>query len=169
MANAIDAASAPTRCVLSTLLDTTRSGRISTGCAAGAVGPRLMHARAVPYHVSVDEFERIAVAALDSIPADLRARLDADNLMITVQSSASRDDRDHDIDEHVLGFYEGDDDSTFSISPYPKRIVLLQRHIEAYCTSHRALVDRVTDTVLHEVAHYFGLDHGDIRDTRLDH
>ena len=128
-----------------------------------------MHARTVPYHVSSDEFERIAVAALDSIPADLRARLDADNLMITIQSGASQDDRDHDIDEHVLGFYEGDTDSAFSTSPYPKRIVLLQRHIEAYCTSHAELVDQVTDTVLHEVAHYFGLDHDDIRDTRLGH
>ena len=123
----------------------------------------------MPHHVSVDEFERIAVAALDAIPADLRARLDADNLMITIQRGASQDDRDHDIDEHVLGFYEGDTDSAFSTSPYPKRIVLLQGHIEAYCTSHAELVDQVTDTVLHEVAHYFGLDHDDIRDTRLGH
>jgi predicted Zn-dependent protease with MMP-like domain len=123
----------------------------------------------VTYHVSTDEFERIAVAALDSIPAPLRERLEADNLMITIQPRSSADDLDHDIDEHVLGFYEGGTDSTFSSSPYPKRIVLLQEHIERYCSSHRELVVQVTDTVLHEVAHYFGLDHEDIRDSRLGH
>ncbi len=47
--------------------------------------------------------------------------------------------------------------------------MLLQRHIEAYCSSRAELVAQVTDTVLHEVAHYFGLDHDDIRDSRLGH
>ncbi|MDQ6855906.1 MAG: metallopeptidase family protein [Candidatus Dormibacteraeota bacterium] len=121
------------------------------------------------YHVSADEFERIAAAALDTIPTALRERLEADNLMITIQPSASADDREHDIDEHVLGFYEGGTDSAFATSPYPKRIVLLQGHIERYCFSQAELVEQVTDTVLHEVAHYFGLDHDDIRNSRLGH
>ncbi len=119
--------------------------------------------------MSTDEFERIAAAALDFIPTALRDRLAADNLMIIIQAGASADDRDHDIDEHVLGFYEGAAESAFSVSPYPKRIVLLQGHIEAFCSSQRELVEQVTDTVLHEVAHYFGLDHDDIRATRLRH
>jgi predicted Zn-dependent protease with MMP-like domain len=123
----------------------------------------------VPYHVSVDEFETIVADALDTIPAPLRERLDTDNLMITIQSRASTHDRDDDIDERVLGFYEGASESAFSSSPYPKRIVLLQRHIEAYCTSRAQLVEQVTDTVLHEVAHYFGLDHHDIGESRLRH
>src|ERR1700680_3357742 len=121
----------------------------------------------MPYHVSPEEFERIAAEALDTIPSTLRDRLDADNLMITIQPGASADDREHDIDERVLGFYEGSTDSAFATSPYPKRIVLLQRHIERYCSSHSELVEQITDTVLHEVAHYFGLDHDDIRDSRL--
>ena len=123
----------------------------------------------MPYHVSPEEFEQIAAHALDTIPAPLRARLDADNLMITIQPRASLDDRAHHIDEHVLGFYEGSTDSAFGASPYPKRIVLLQGHIERFCSTRAQLVDQVTDTVLHEVAHYFGLDHDDIRDSRLRH
>jgi predicted Zn-dependent protease with MMP-like domain len=123
----------------------------------------------VAYHVSAEEFDAIASEALDTIPTTLRERLEADNLMITIQSGASADDRDDDIDERVLGFYEGAAESAFSSSPYPKRIVLLQRHIEAYCASRAELVEQVTDTVLHEVAHYFGLDHDDISQTRLRH
>jgi predicted Zn-dependent protease with MMP-like domain len=123
----------------------------------------------VAYHVSADEFERIADGALDSIPAPLRARMDADNLIITIQPAATDYDRDNDIDEHVLGFYEGSEESVFSGYSYPKRIVLLQGHIEHWCNSHAELVDQVQDTVLHEVAHYFGMDHQDIGETRLRH
>ena len=123
----------------------------------------------MPFHVSADEFERIVRVALDSIAAPFRARMNADNLMITVQSVASDDDREDDIDEHVLGFYQGGTDSTFSAYEYPKRIVLLQRHIENWCATYEELVDQVTDTVLHEVAHYFGMNHYDIQETRLRH
>jgi predicted Zn-dependent protease with MMP-like domain len=119
--------------------------------------------------VSPDEFERIADEALDRIPAQLRARMDADNLIITIQPGATDYDRDSDIDEHVLGFYEGSEDSVFSGYSYPKRIVLLQGHIEHWSTSYKELVDQVHDTVLHEVAHYFGMDHHDIGETRLRH
>jgi len=123
----------------------------------------------VPFHVSTDEFERIVATALDSVAAPLRARMSADNLMIVVQPELTDDDRDNDIDGHVLGFYQGGSDSTFSAFEYPKRIVLLQRNIENWSATRAELVDQVTDTVLHEVAHYFGMSHRDIAQTRLRH
>ena len=123
----------------------------------------------MPFHVSAEEFDAIAADALESIPVPLRDRLLADNVMITIQDGPSEDDRENRIDQRVLGFYEGGTDSTFSSSPYPKRIVLLQGNIERWCNSHDELVAQVHDTVLHEVAHYFGLGHGDIAQTRLRH
>jgi predicted Zn-dependent protease with MMP-like domain len=123
----------------------------------------------MPFHVSTDEFERIAGAALDTVAAPLRARMSADNLMIIVQLELTDDDRDNDIDEHVLGFFQGGDESTFSAYEYPKRIVLLQSNIERWSESRADLVEQVTDTVLHEVAHYFGMNHRDIGQTRLQH
>jgi predicted Zn-dependent protease with MMP-like domain len=123
----------------------------------------------VPFHVSTDEFERIVAIALDSVVAPLRERMSSDNLMIVVQPELTDDDRDNDIDEHVLGFYQGGSESTFSAFEYPKRIVLLQRNIENWSWTRAELVDQVTDTVLHEVAHYFGMDHRDIAQTRLRH
>src|SRR5476649_642343 len=65
------------------------------------------HARPVPYHVSAEEFEALAAAALDPAPAPRRERMDADNLRITNQPGATTQDRASDIDEHVLRFYEG--------------------------------------------------------------
>jgi predicted Zn-dependent protease with MMP-like domain len=123
----------------------------------------------VTYHVSADEFERIAADALDSIPPALRARMDDDNLLITIQQEATDDDRSRGIDERVLGYFQGTTESTFSATGYPKRIVLLQHHIERWCSTYAELVDQVHDTVLHEVAHYFGMDHRDIGTTRLHH
>ena len=121
------------------------------------------------YHVSADEFERIAADALESIPPELRALMDADNLLITIQQDATDDDRSRGIDERVLGYYQGSTESTFSATGYPKRIVVLQHHIERWCRTYAELVDQVHDTVLHEVAHYFGMDHRDIETTRLHH
>jgi predicted Zn-dependent protease with MMP-like domain len=123
----------------------------------------------VAYHVSTDEFERIAVAALEGIPPELRALMDDDNLLITIQPDATDDDRGRGIDEHVLGYFQGATESTFSASGYPKRIVLLQHHIERWCRTHAELVDQVNETVLHEVGHYFGMNHDDIGRTRLHH
>jgi predicted Zn-dependent protease with MMP-like domain len=123
----------------------------------------------VAYHVSADEFERIAADALESIPPALRAQMDADNLLITIQPGATDDDRGEGIDERVLGYFQGSTESTFSATGYPKRIVLLQHHIERWSRTREELVDQVRDTVLHEVAHYFGMDHDDIEKTRLHH
>jgi predicted Zn-dependent protease with MMP-like domain len=123
----------------------------------------------VAYHVSTDEFERIAAEALESIPAALRAQMDADNLLITIQQGATEDDRGGGIDERVLGYFQGSTESTFSATAYPKRIVLLQHHIERWSRTREELVDQVHDTVLHEVAHYFGMNHKDIDQTRLHH
>lgn len=130
---------------------------------------QLCHSHGVPYHVSAEEFERIAADALESIPGELRARMDADNLMITIQPDATEDDRGRGIDMRVLGYFQGSTDSTFSPSGYPKRIVLLQHHIERWSSTREELVDQVNDTVLHEVAHYFGMNHDDIDKTRLRH
>jgi predicted Zn-dependent protease with MMP-like domain len=119
--------------------------------------------------VTTEEFEEIVRATLDRVEAPLRARMDGDNLMITVQQAPSHDDRENGIDEHVLGFYQGSSGSTFSAYEFPKRIVLLQGNIERWCSTRDELVTQISDTVLHEVAHYFGMDHHDIGQTRLRH
>src|SRR5437870_13658968 len=103
----------------------------------------------MPYHISADEFERIVGEALNSIPEPLRARMDADNLMITVRTDAGDGDDDEEgVDPRVLGYYEGGGESTFSAYGYPKRIVLMQKHIERWCRTRGELVAQVTDTVL---------------------
>lgn len=119
--------------------------------------------------MTTEEFEEIVEATLSRVEAPLRARMDDDNLMIIVQAGPSDDDRANGIDERVLGFYQGASGSTFSAYEFPKRIVLLQGNIERWCADRSELVAQIRDTVLHEVAHYFGMNHRDIRQTRLRH
>lgn len=110
------------------------------------------------YSVSLEAFEDLVRAALDTIPAPLRERMEQDNLMIVVepnQDPLAPNPR-------VLGYFR-------TAHEFPKRIVILQRHIESFSATAEELAARVEDTVLHEVAHYFGLTHDDIARSRLSH
>ena len=123
----------------------------------------------VPYHVSADEFERLAADALESIPPDLRARMDADNLMITIQPDATEDDRGRGNRQRVLGYFQGTTESTFSQPDIPNESCCSNTTSSGGSRTREELVDQVHDTVLHEVAHYFGMNHNDIDRTRLRH
>ena len=125
----------------------------------------------MPFHVSADEFDGLVNAVLDTIPADLRIRMDDDNLMIVIEP----DEDALAASPRILGYFQGRGDgpgsyaSPFSPVTFPKRIVILQGHIERFCSSRDELEAMVRDTVLHEVAHYFGMNHGDIAQTGLRH
>jgi len=130
----------------------------------------------MPYEVSVEEFEEMVRAALDTIPATLRERMDEDNLMFVVEPGEDPLEPN----PRVLGYYQGSGDgpglSAYKdyVSPFrsytlPKRIVILQRHIEHFSRTRDELAAQVQDTVLHEVAHYFGMSHADIAQTGLRH
>lgn len=60
----------------------------------------------------------------------------------------------------LLGLYEGvpltaRENYGFVL---PDKITIFQEAVEAVCTSPDQIVDEVRDTVVHEVAHHFGID-----------
>jgi predicted Zn-dependent protease with MMP-like domain len=62
----------------------------------------------------------------------------------------------------LLGLYEGVPLTTYGqhYAPYPEIITIYQRPIEDYCHLNAARVrEQVRTTVLHEVAHHFGMGH----------
>src|SRR5438270_9701399 len=124
-------------------------GRSRCGVPRGMEASEGAMLRGVPFRVSTDEFEDLVRLVIGSIAAPLRARMNTDNLMIVIQSEVGETGSDSELDERVLGFYEGDNESVFNAYEYPKRIVLLQRHIENVCMTKAELVEQVADTVLH--------------------
>ena len=102
---------------------------------------------------SEGEFDELVAEALDDLPAWVHARLD--NVRIVVEAEPPADSPD------LLGLYEGiplterGNEYTWAL---PDRITLYRRTIEHEAHGDPEAVKRVvTDTVVHEVAHFFGI------------
>ncbi len=97
-------------------------------------------------------FDELVGDALDLIPADLASAID--NVVILVQ--------DRDVDEPgLLGLYEGvaltERDSWYGGS-LPDTITIYRKALLDVCDSEDQVVDEVAITVIHEIAHHFGID-----------
>jgi predicted Zn-dependent protease with MMP-like domain len=121
-------------------------------------------------HVSRLRFESLVRRAVRSIPEEFRRRLD--NLDIVVERRPvpsrlrqGRAGRGY----TLLGLYVGVPHTsrgsgyTYAL---PDRILIFQEPIEAICNTEAELVEQVRRTVLHEIAHHFGID--DARLAELD-
>ena len=97
-------------------------------------------------------FEELVADALDLVPAELMALLD--NVVVLVE------DRNADEPE-LLGLYEG-----YALTErgwdyggaLPDRIMIYREAICDVCDTEQDVVDEVTVTVVHEIAHHFGID-----------
>ncbi|PRC44123.1 hypothetical protein C6A85_000000101830 [Mycobacterium sp. ITM-2017-0098] len=97
-------------------------------------------------------FDELVGDALDLIPPRLAAALD--NVVILV---ADRNEEEPDI----LGLYEGtaltERDSWYAGS-LPDTITIYRDALLDFCHSEKEVVDEVAVTVIHEIAHHFGID-----------
>jgi predicted Zn-dependent protease with MMP-like domain len=103
-------------------------------------------------------FEDMVVAALDSLPEDLGRLMR--NVAVTVEHGPGP--------PGLLGLYQGIP-LTSRTSQYagvlPDRITIYRRAICMICDTEAEVVEQVRRTVIHEVAHHFGID--DARLTEL--
>jgi predicted Zn-dependent protease with MMP-like domain len=97
-------------------------------------------------------FDELVSDALDLIPPELAAALD--NVVVLVA------DR-HPEDGELLGLYEGvaltERDSNYAGS-LPDTITIYREALLEFCDSDDDVVDEVAITVIHEIAHHFGID-----------
>jgi predicted Zn-dependent protease with MMP-like domain len=113
--------------------------------------------------VSQDEFDEIATRAIDRIPEELREYLE--NVVITVQQEPSPElleEMGMDPEEDtLLGLYQGvalTDKSVTDPVSYPDTIFLYQEPLQEMCESIEELEEEIEITVVHEIAHHFGID-----------
>ncbi|HMT50526.1 metallopeptidase family protein [Dietzia sp. UBA5065] len=97
-------------------------------------------------------FEALVDDALDSVPDELFAAMD--NVVVLVA------DR-HPEEPDLLGLYEGvaltERDTTYS-GYLPDTITIYRGALCEFCTTEQQLVHEVAVTVIHEIAHHFGID-----------
>jgi predicted Zn-dependent protease with MMP-like domain len=97
-------------------------------------------------------FDELVSDALDLIPPGLAAAMD--NVVVLVE------DR-HPQDSELLGQYEGvaltDRDSDYAGS-LPDAITIYREALLDICESDDDVVEEVAITVIHEIAHHFGID-----------
>jgi predicted Zn-dependent protease with MMP-like domain len=100
--------------------------------------------------IEESRFERLVADALDALPDDIAAMLD--NVVVMVE--------DEHPDEELYGLYEGipqserDDYGGFAL---PDRIILYRHTLCTDAVDLEALRDEVLITVVHELAHHFGI------------
>jgi predicted Zn-dependent protease with MMP-like domain len=113
--------------------------------------------------VDISEFEKLAAKAIRRLPREFRARLD--NVIITVKPVPARAQVRR-YGAGLLGLYEGiplSERGTSYSGAMPDKITLFKNNIEAGDTDEAALVARIRHTVMHEIAHHFGMDDEELR------
>jgi predicted Zn-dependent protease with MMP-like domain len=103
-------------------------------------------------------FRQLVADALDNIPEDLGEMME--NVAVLVEDWPSRRQLAG-VRGTLLGLYEGVDLTRRSPLSYggvmPDRIYVFRGPISSLARSEEELVDLVTTTVIHEVAHHFGI------------
>jgi predicted Zn-dependent protease with MMP-like domain len=101
--------------------------------------------------MSPQRFEELISDALDLIPPELAAAVD--NVVVLVEGR-------HSEEPELLGLYEGialtERDSTYA-GALPDTITIYRDSLLEICDTEADVVEEVAITVIHEIAHHFGI------------
>jgi predicted Zn-dependent protease with MMP-like domain len=103
-------------------------------------------------NVDAAQFEDLVAEALDGVPPDLAAVMS--NVVVLVADQ-------HGEDVNLLGLYEGiplTERGGWYSGVLPDTITIYRLPILSHCSSEAEVVQQVRITVVHEIAHHFGID-----------
>ncbi|MFF1541459.1 metallopeptidase family protein [Microbacterium sp. NPDC058269] len=98
-------------------------------------------------------FEELVIDELDQLPDDMVEGLE--NVVFVVE------DRPEDGSLDLLGLYDGlalTDRTQYGMGELPDRIVVYREPHLAQCETEEELRDEVHTTLVHEIAHFYGID-----------
>ncbi|HZK58678.1 MAG TPA: metallopeptidase family protein [Cryobacterium sp.] len=100
-----------------------------------------------------EEFERLVIDELDLLPDEMFDGLD--NVVFVVE------DRPEDGTLDTLGLYDGvalTERGQYGFGEMPDRIIVYREPLLDMCADLDELRDQVRITLVHEIAHFFGID-----------
>ncbi|GAB3613543.1 metallopeptidase family protein [Humibacter ginsengisoli] len=103
--------------------------------------------------MEADAFERLVVDELDALPDEMVDGLE--NVVFLVE------DRPADGSLDLLGEYDGialTERDRYGFGEVPDRILLYREPLLAICSDEKQLRDEVHVTLVHEIAHFYGID-----------
>ncbi|MDR0433391.1 MAG: metallopeptidase family protein [Bifidobacteriaceae bacterium] len=105
--------------------------------------------------MSPAQFEWCVGEALDLLPEGVRAQID--NVAVIVQDLPPAGEP-----PDLLGLYDGvpvtERFGMAGMGGLPDRILIFREPVLAICRTPADVVDEIVITIVHEVAHYFGID-----------
>lgn len=107
----------------------------------------------MPVTLDEEEFERLVVDELDELPDEMVEGLE--NLVFVTEA------RPEDGSLDLLGVYEGiaiTERDRYGFGELPDRIVLYREPLLAIADDLEHLRDEIHVTLVHEIAHYYGID-----------
>jgi predicted Zn-dependent protease with MMP-like domain len=119
-----------------------------------------------PHHITPAEFQTVAEDALAELPPVAVEKLA--NVAILIEDSPSPDLIREGLDPRLLGLFTSAERAFEGQALSIDTVQLFQRNLERVTGDHEHLADEIRITVLHETAHFFGLDEDALRELGLD-
>jgi predicted Zn-dependent protease with MMP-like domain len=117
-------------------------------------GPTNAESQDSGFDVPMAQFRKLVVKVLDTLPEEFRRAMD--NVAIAVEEIAESEIAEG---RELFGVYIGVPLTKRTLwHARPDRIIIYRRTICAYCDSAEELKAQVYRTVIHEIAHHFGID-----------
>lgn len=121
-----------------------------------------------PYRVPRRDFDRMVRRAIEKLPPHVHAAIE--NLSIGVKDHPGAEEQlpgEKPLSLQLLGVFQGaslreqttEDPWTTAT---PGVILVFQKNLERMCATREELVEQITITVFHEVAHYLGMDEDEV-------
>ncbi len=115
--------------------------------------------------MSREDFENAVSDALDLIPPPLMDQVD--NCVILVEEEPPDD-----VEPDTLGLYDGtpltERGDWWASGSLPDRIFIFRGPLTRMCETEDELVDEIRVTVVHEIAHHFGIEDGRLAELGWD-
>jgi predicted Zn-dependent protease with MMP-like domain/Tfp pilus assembly protein PilF len=122
-----------------------------------------------PWHMTLSEFEEVAEEAMGELPDEVLTRLE--NVPVLIDDLPSDDLVAEGYDPRLLGLFSGvplpEKSHVSGQRPTIDAVHLYQKNLERQSADREELADQIRITVLHETAHFFGLEDEDLEELGL--